>query len=97
MTEERITEVETPTGETHTTHTTVIRDDAPRSGGGSGLIILLVILALAVAGFFIWQSQSNSEVAANTAVAEAADQVGNAAEQAGNAVENAADEVTNNN
>lgn len=98
MTEERITRVEDPaTGEAHTTHTTVIRDEEPRSGGGMGLIGLLVILVLAVIGFFIWQNQNNSEIAANNAVAEAANEVGDAAQQAGDAVENAADEVTNNN
>ena len=90
--------VEDPaTGETHTTHTTVIHDDAPRSGGGMGLILLLIIVVLAVVAFFIWQNQNNSEVAANNAVAEAANEVGDAAQQAGNAVEDAADNVTNNN
>ena len=34
MADERITEVETPSGNTHTTHT-VVTDGEPRRGGGS--------------------------------------------------------------
>ena len=97
MTEERITRVEDPaTGGAPTTHTTVIRDEAPRSGSGMGLVILLLILIAAVAGFFIWQNQANSQIAADTAVAEAAGDVGDAARQVGNAAETAANEVANN-
>lgn len=97
MTEERITRVEDPaTGTAHTTHTTVIRDDAPRSGGGMGFAVLVLLLIAAVAGFFIWQNQANSEIAANNAVAEAAGDVGAAAQQVGNAAEDAASGVANN-
>jgi hypothetical protein len=94
MAEERITEVETPTGNTHT-HTTVITHE-PRSGGGGAtwLIVLLLIVAVIVALFF-FSGMSNSEVAKDNAVAEAANSVGNAAQDAGAAVEDAAKNVGN--
>lgn len=95
MTEERITEVETPTGNTHTTHT-VVTDGEPRRGGSGWLIALLLIAAL-IAAFLIFSNMSGAEVAKDNAVAEAAGEVGDAAQQAGQAVEEAADEVTNNN
>lgn len=94
MTEERITEVETPHGNTHTTHT-VVTDGEPRRGGSGWLIPVLLIIAL-IAAFLIFSNMSDSEVAKDNAVAEAAGDVGNAAEQAGQAVEEAADEVTDN-
>lgn len=95
MVEERITEVETPTGNTHTTHT-VVHDGEARRGGAGWLIALLLIVAL-VAGFLIFSNMSGSEVAKDNAIAGAAEDVGNAAQQAGEAVENAADNVANNN
>ena len=95
MTEERITEVETPTGNTHTTHT-VVTDGEPRSSGSGWLIPILLIVAL-VAGFLIFSRMSGSEVAKDNAIENAANDVGDAAKQAGAAVENAADNVTNNN
>ena len=93
MTEERITEVETPRGNTHTTHTVVTDGEARR--GSSWLIPLLLIIAL-IAAFLIFSNMSDSEVAKDNAVAEAAGDVGDAAQQAGQAVEEAADEVTTN-
>ena len=95
MTEERITEVETPSGNTHTTHT-VVTDGEPRRGGSGWLIALLLIAAL-IGAFLIFSNMSGSEVAKDNAVAEAAGDVGDAAQQAGQAVEDAADEVTTNN
>ena len=64
------------------------------SGGfGAGFIILLLI-ALAIGGYFIF-ANSDSEVRKDDAIAEAADNVGAAAEKAGNAVEKAADKIAN--
>lgn len=88
MTEERITETQTPSGGTHT-HTTVV-SDAPRGGGSTWIIVLLVMVLAAVAIWF-FSGMSGSEVAKDNAVAEAASDVGNAATQAGNAAERAAD------
>jgi hypothetical protein len=96
MAEERITEVETPTGDTHTTHT-IVTDGAPRSGGGSGWLIALVLIVAVIAAIWFFSGMSNSESAKDNAIANAADNVGAAAEKAGNAVENAADNVSNNN
>lgn len=90
MTEERITETETPAGNVHTTHT-VIHDDAPRSGGSSGWLIALVLIVVAVVGFYLFSQQSNSEVARDNAVAKAADQVGDAAQNVGEAAKDAVD------
>lgn len=88
MTEERITETETPTGNVHTTHT-VIHDDAPRSGGGSGWLIALVLIVVAIAGFYLFSQQTNSEVARDNAVADAAGEVGDAAKNVGEAAKDA--------
>lgn len=96
MTEERITETETPAGNVHTTHT-VVHDDGARSGG-SGWLIALVLIIVAVVGIYLFSQQSDSEIAQNNAVAEAADsvneaanQVGDAAQDAGNAAKEAVD------
>lgn len=90
MTEERITEVETPAGNTHTTHT-VVTDGEARSGGGSGwLIAIVLILAVLVGGYFLMQG-TGAEANKDNAIAEAADDVGNAAQQVGDAAEKAVD------
>ena len=96
MTEERITEVETPTGDTHTTHT-IVTDTNPRSGGGSGWLIAIVLIIAVIAGIWFFSGMNNSESAKDNAIANAADNVGAAAQKAGNAVENAADNVSKNN
>lgn len=90
MTEERITETETPSGNTHTTHT-VIHDDAPRSGGGSGWLIALVLIVVAIVGFYLFSQQSDSEIARDNAIAGAANDVGEAAQNVGEAAKDAAD------
>jgi len=93
MVEERITQIETPSGDTHT-HTTVV-SDSPRSGGGAmWLIVLLLVVVAAVAVFYL-SGMSGSEVAKDNAVAEAAGDVGNAAQKVGDAAQDAADSVTN--
>ena len=90
MTEERITETETPSGNTHTTHT-VVTDDGARRGGGSGWLIALALLVLALVGFYLFSQQSGSEIAKDNAIAEAAGDVGNAAENVGEAAKEAVD------
>ena len=92
MVEERITQVETPSGDTHT-HTTVV-SDAPRSGGGGAvwLIVLLLVVVAAIAVFYL-SGMSGSEVNKDNAVAEAASNVGDAAQKVGDAAQDAADSV----
>lgn len=87
MTEERITETETPSGNVHTTHT-VIHDDGARRSGGGWLIALLLIV-VAIAGFYLFSRQSDSEIARDNAVAEAASEVGEAAQNVGEAAQEA--------
>lgn len=92
MTEERITETQTPSGNTHTTHT-VITDE--KRGGGSGwLIVLIVLLAIGVAIWFFSQ-QNDSEIARDNAVAGAASEIGEAAGRVGDAAQQTGDAVTN--
>ena len=93
MAEERITEVHNPSGTTHT-HTTVVTDE-PRRRSGATWLIVLVLIILALVALWFFSNMSNSEVAENAAVAEAAGEVGEAANQVGNAVEQAADNVAN--
>ncbi len=95
MSEERITEVQTPTGDTHTTHT-IVTDDNPRSGGGSGWLIAIVLIIAVIAGIWFFSGMSNSESAKDNAIANAADNVGNAAQQVGDAAQDAANNVTDN-
>ena len=83
MTEERITEVETPSGNVHTTHTVV------ESGGGSGwLIAIVLILAVLVGGYFLMQN-TNASANKDNAIAGAAKDVGDAAGKVGNAAQDA--------
>lgn len=78
MTEERITTIETPEGNTHTTHTTVVSDE-PRSGGAGKWVLILIVLALAVLAAIAFMQMSGAEVAKDNAIGDAADQVGEAA------------------
>lgn len=89
MVEERVVEVREPVGTTHT-HTTVY-EDRPRSGGGSGWLIAVVLLvALVVGGYFLMQ-MSDSRASRDNAIERAADNVGSAAKDIGNAAKDAAD------
>lgn len=101
MTEERITETRTPTGEATHTHTTVITDEKPSGGAGKWLFLVVLIVA-AVAALFVFAQMGDAEAAKDTAIAdaagevgEAADQIGQAAGQAGDAAEEAAGSVQN--
>jgi hypothetical protein len=91
MAEERITEVETPSGNTHT-HTTVVHD-GERSGGGATWIVILLVIVLAAVAIWFFTGMQGSEVAKDNAVAEAASDVGDAAQQVGDAAQDAADSV----
>lgn len=89
MAEERITETETPSGNVHTTHTVVDDDGARR--GGSGWLIALALIVLALVGFYLFSQQNNSEIARDNAIAEAAGDVGEAAQNVGEAAKDAVD------
>ena len=93
MTEDRVTEVRSPDGDTHTTHTTVVSDE-PR-GGGSGWVIAIVLLLAIIVGIWAFSTYGSSEMAENAAVADAAGEVGDAAQQVGDAAQDAADSVAN--
>jgi len=100
MTEERITRVENPDGNTHTS-TTIISDGEPRRSGAGTWFVLFVVLLAVLVGIWAFTQMGGAEMNKDNAVAEAADQVGAAAENigdaakdAGQAAENAADRVT---
>lgn len=101
MTEERITETRTPTGETTHTHTTVITDER-RSGGAGKWLLLVVLIVAAIAALFIFGQMGEAEAAKDTAIAdaagdvgEAAGEIGEAAGQVGEAAEEAVGSVQN--
>ena len=91
MAEERITEVQTPSGGSHT-HTTVISEPRSGSGGAMWVIVLVLIVVAALAVFYL-SGLSGSGAAKNDAIAGAAEDVGNAAGQVGDAAQDAADAV----
>ena len=92
MTEERITESRTPEGNTHT-HTTVITDQ-PRSGGAFKWFALLALIVVGIGAVLVFSQLGDAETAKDSAVADAATQVGEAAGQVGDAAEKAVDEVS---
>ncbi|WP_144094643.1 hypothetical protein [Croceicoccus sediminis] len=94
MVEERYTETRTPEGNTHT-HTEIVRDASVRSRGGFGWLIVVILLLAVVLGGFALMKSSNSEVARDNAIADAASSVGDAAESVGNAADTAADNISN--
>lgn len=81
---DEIHETRAPDG---TTHTTTIIDREPRRGGGLGMGLILLI-ALAVAGFVAFQFLNN-EKAETGAITEAAQKVGDAAQDVGDAAQEA--------
>jgi flagellar basal body-associated protein FliL len=94
MAEERVTEVETPAGNTHT-HTTVIADGERSGGGGAMWIIVLLLIIVAAVAIYFFSGMSGSEAAKDDAIANAANQVGEAAQQAGDAAQDAANNLNN--
>ncbi len=93
MAEERITEVRTPDGDTHTTHTVVT--DGETRDGGSGWLIAIVLLVAVVAGIWIFSSMGGAEANKDNAIASAANNVGDAAQKVGDAAQDAAQNVGN--
>jgi hypothetical protein len=91
MAEERITQVDSPSGSTHTT----VVSEGSRGGGGTMWIIVLLLILLAGAALWLFSGMSGAEVSKDNAVAEAAGDVGNAANQVGDAAQKAADKVGN--
>jgi hypothetical protein len=97
MTEERITQVETPEGNTHTS-TTIVTDGEPRrSGSGGTWFVLFVVLLAVLVGIWAFTQMGGAEIQKDNAMTEAAnsvgaaaDKVGDAAQDAGSAVEEAA-------
>lgn len=92
MTEERITESRDELGNTHTTHT-VVTGEEPRKSSTGTIVLLLILAALAIGAFVIYNQVSDSEVAANDAVTDAAGQVGEAASEVGGAAQDAVDKI----
>jgi uncharacterized protein HemX len=90
MAEERITEVQTPSGNTHTSHTIVERDG--RRGGSGWIIAIVLVLALLVGGYMLMQG-TNASTSKDDAIAQAAGDVGNAAQKVGDAAEKAVDQI----
>ena len=88
MTEERITEVETPSGNVHTTRTVVERG----SGGSGWLIAIVLILAVLVGGYFLMQG-TNASANKDNAIAGAAKDVGDAANKVGTAAQDAVKKI----
>ncbi|MEO0033237.1 MAG: hypothetical protein RIS94_2995 [Pseudomonadota bacterium] len=90
MVEERVVEVERPAGATHTT----VYTDAPRSGGGAGWVVAVILVIAVLAGIYLFSNMSNSSARKDNAVAAAANDVGKAATKVGNAAQDAADKAT---
>lgn len=90
MTQERITETTDEGGKTHTTRT-IITEGSTKSGPGWG--ILALIAALALIGVVALTQIGGAEMAKDTAIADAANQVGDAAGQVGEAAQDAAQSV----
>ncbi len=97
MAEERITERTDPAG--NVTERIIERGDptvvvagAPASGGGmSGIFIAIILLVLAVGGYFLYANQGQSNK--DAAITNAADNVGAAAKKIGDSAERAVDKI----
>lgn len=88
MAEERITEIETPDGNVHTTHT-IVTEGGEKRAGASGWLIGLVVLVAAIVALYLFSQQNGVEVAKDNAVAEAASNVSDAAGKIGDAAQDA--------
>jgi flagellar basal body-associated protein FliL len=74
--------------------------ESPRSSGGSGWIIALVLIVALIVGIVFFTQMSNSQANKDNAVANAAGDVGQAAKDVGNAARgagHAAQDAANNN
>lgn len=93
MAEERIVTTEPREDYPTATHTTIVHETAPPRSGGSGWLIGIVLLIAVIAGIFLFSRYSTSEAAKDSAVAEAAGEVGAAASQVGDAAQDAANSL----
>jgi hypothetical protein len=64
--------------------------ETPRSGGGSGWIIALVLVAALVVGIVFFTQISRTQASRDQAITNAANNVGQAAREAGKAAQDAA-------
>lgn len=79
------------TRETRADGSTTIVHETRRSGGGAGWAIAVLLLVALIAGFWLFNQSSRSEIAKDNAITSAATKVGNAAESVGEAAKDAAD------
>ncbi|MCK0100514.1 hypothetical protein MWU38_14100 [Qipengyuania sp. S6317L1] len=86
MSEERITETTDAQGNTHTTR--VVSDGGSGGGMAKWAFLLVLVIALGVAGFLLTQTNT-AEIAKDNAITEAAQDVGEAAGQVGEAAQEA--------
>jgi uncharacterized membrane protein len=93
MSEERVTTYETPESKNTTT---VIHEGPARSGSGMGWLFGIVLLIAVLAVVYLMAVRSDSDVAKDNAIANAATEVGSAARQVGTAAEEAANNVSGN-
>lgn len=75
---------------TETPHTTVIE----RRGGGSGILIAIVLLIGVAIGAYFLINQSNNDNLRTDAITSAAKDVGDSAAKVGDSAEKAADSAT---
>lgn len=87
MSDERITTYETPS------HTTVIHEGPARSGSGASWLFGIVALIAVLAAVYLMAMRGDSQSARDSAIAEAAHQVGTAANQVGDAAQDAANNL----
>ncbi|PNU03019.1 hypothetical protein [Novosphingobium guangzhouense] len=85
MAEETVT-TEHPTN-TAPGHTTTIIRESRSTGGGTGIVMALVLLVAIVGGIYLFSQ--NSETAKDNAIANAANDVGAAATKVGDAAQDA--------
>ena len=90
MSEERITETTDAQGNTHTTR--VVSDGGSGGGMAKWAFLLVLVIALGVAGFLLTQTNT-AEIAKDNAITEAAQDVGEAAQEAGEAARDAAENM----
>lgn len=91
MADERITETTDAQGNVRTTH--IITNEQPRRGGLGVLGIFLILALAGLAALFIFTRMGDAEIAKDTAVADAANEVSEAANEVGAAASEAAEDV----
>lgn len=69
---------------------TIIVETPSRRGGGSGWVIAFVLIVALIAGVVFFTQMSNTQSAKDTAITNAAQDVGQAAQNVGDAAQEAA-------